>query len=129
VKGKILLVEENDENRYLVTFLLERNGYCVVPATDGPSAIKIAHQALPAAILLDIQLPGMDGYVVARTLRQSRSFFMTPIIAVSAYAMPGDRERAMVAGCTGYINKPIDPDAFVGQIEKIISQTVEVALP
>jgi CheY-like chemotaxis protein len=54
---------------------------------------------------------------------------MTPIIAVSAYAMPGDRERAMVAGCTGYINKPIDPDAFVGQIEKIISQTVEVALP
>lgn len=129
MKGKILLVEDNDENRYLVTFLLERNGYSVVPATDGPSAIKIAHQALPAAILLDIQLPGMDGYVVARTLRQSRSFSLTPIIAVSAYAMPGDRERAMVAGCTGYINKPIDPDAFVAQIEKIMSQAVEVAHP
>ncbi len=117
----IVLVEDNAQNRYLTTFLLERHGYTVVPAADGKSALDIAIGVLPVGILLDIQLPGMDGYAVARAMRSEPQLAAVPMIAVTSYAMVGDREKAMAAGCNGYIEKPIDPDTFVAEVEAILS--------
>ncbi len=115
----ILLIEDNEQNRYLATFLLERHGYQVVSAADGPRGIELARTLQPDLILLDIQLPVMDGYAVARALRSIESLRNTPITAVTSYAMVGDREKALAAGCTGYIEKPIDPETFVAEIERI----------
>ncbi len=112
----ILLIEDNEQNRYLTTFLLEQHDYRIVPAPDGPSAIAMAETLAPDAILLDIQMPGMDGYTVARHLRKIESLNNTPVIAVTSYAMVGDREKALAAGCNGYIEKPINPDTFVTEI-------------
>jgi len=117
MKKKILLIEDNEQNRYLATFLLEKKGYSVIPANDGLIALEIAGRIRPDLILLDIQLPTMHGYTVARELRNNPVLSKTPILAVTAYTMPGDREKAMEAGCNGYIEKPIDPETFVTEIE------------
>ena len=119
MRRKILLIEDNEQNRYLVTFLLEQHGDEVVTAVDGPLGIELARTLGPDLILLDIQLPVMDGYDVARALRDIDSLRATPIIAVTSYAMVGDREKALAAGCTGYIEKPIDPETFVEEIERL----------
>ncbi len=124
MKPKILMIEDNEQNRYLATFLLERSGYDIVAAVDGPRGIDLAHTVEPDLILLDIQLPGMDGYAVAQALRGIESLGDTPIIAVTSYAMVGDREKALSAGCTGYIEKPIDPDTFVAEIERICATPI-----
>lgn len=116
MKGKILVIEDNEQNLYLVRFILERSGYEVFAAPEGRSGIEMASTLRPDLILLDIQLPGMDGYAVARNLRQNPDLVDTPIVAVTSYAMVGDREKVMEAGCDGYIEKPIDPDTFVSQI-------------
>ncbi len=121
----ILLIEDNAQNRYLLTFLLERNGYTVRSVADGVRGIEVARTFVPTLILLDIQLPGMDGYAVARALRQIDSLERTPIIAVTSYAMPGDREKALESGCTGYIEKPINPDTFVSEMERESSRPFE----
>jgi two-component system cell cycle response regulator DivK len=114
---EVLLIEDNEQNRYLLTFLLEQHGYHVVPAADGVKGIEAARSFVPALILLDIQLPAMDGYAVARALRTNEALSETPIVAVTSYAMPGDREKALAAGCTGYIEKPIDPKTFIAEME------------
>jgi two-component system, cell cycle response regulator DivK len=119
MKPTLLLIEDNEQNRYLATFLLEQHGYQVTAAVDGRRGIELARTLNPAIILLDIQLPTMDGYAVAAALRELESLRATPIIAVTSYAMVGDREKALAAGCTGYIEKPINPDTFVAEIERI----------
>lgn len=115
----ILLIEDNEQNRYLATFLLEQRGHRVVSAVDGPAGIAAAATLRPDLILLDIQLPRMDGYAVARALREIATLCDTPIIAVTSYAMVGDREKSLAAGCTGYIEKPINPETFLSEIERI----------
>lgn len=112
----LLLIEDNEKNRYLATFLLEERGYKVVHAPDGPRGIALAQEVLPDVIVLDIQLPGMDGHAVARALRQVDCGRSVPIIAVTSYAMVGDREAALAAGCDGYIEKPINPATFAEEI-------------
>lgn len=112
----VLLIEDNDQNRYLVTFLLEHHGCTVVAAADGMSGIAAATAFAPDLVLLDIQLPRMDGYAVARQLREIAALVDVPIIAVTSYAMSGDRSKAIAAGCNGYIEKPINPDTFVDDI-------------
>lgn len=112
----VLLIEDNEQNRYLVTFLLESDGYRVVSAEEGVRGIELARELKPDVILLDIQLPRMDGYAVARALRIIDELRGVPIIAVTSYAMLGDRAKALDAGCTGYIEKPIDPTTFAKQI-------------
>lgn len=114
----ILLIEDNEQNRYLAMYLLEKNGYRVHEANDGPSGILLAQSLLPDVILLDIQLPSMDGYEVARRLREVAALANTPVVAVTSNAMEGDREKSLEAGCTGYIEKPIDPDTFVAEIAR-----------
>lgn len=112
----ILIIEDNEQNLYLMRFLLEKHGFTVVEARDGVEGIRLACDRLPAGILLDIQLPMMDGYAVARQLRRHPHLAATPIIAVTSYAMVGDRERVLAAGATGYLEKPIDPDTFVDRV-------------
>lgn len=116
---RILLIEDNEQNRYLATFLLERHGYRVETAVNGPAGVEAATTSPPDLILLDIQLPGMDGHAVARTLRGIAALARVPIVAVTSYAMVGDREKVLEAGCDGYVEKPIDPDSFVTTIETI----------
>ncbi len=116
--SRVLIIEDNEQNRYLTTFMLERHGYEVFSAVDGPQGIEMAKALAPDIILLDIQLPDMDGYAVARALRGMESLRRTPIVAVTSYAMLGDREKSLAAGCNGYIEKPINPETFVAEMEK-----------
>ena len=117
---KVLIIEDNEQNLYLSTFLLEKHGYEVFQARDGREGIELAGQVIPSIILLDIQLPEMDGYAVAKELRNNQKLADVPIVAVTSYAMIGDRERIIAAGCTGYIEKPINPDTFISQIEEYL---------
>jgi two-component system cell cycle response regulator DivK len=120
MKGTILVIEDNEKNIYLVTFILEKSGYKVVQSRDGQAGIALARQIKPDLILLDIQLPVMDGYAVAQELTKNGELGHVPIIAVTSYAMLGDRERALQAGCVGYIEKPINPATFVAEIEQYL---------
>ncbi len=120
MKKKILVIEDNEQNLYLVNFILEKNGFDVVQARTGDEGVTLADQHEPDLILLDIQLPVMDGYMVARALRKKQALAKIPIIAVTSFAMPGDREQALAAGCTGYIEKPIDPDIFMSQVSQFL---------
>ena len=115
--SKVLVIEDNEQNLYLITFILKQNGFEVIQARDGKEGITRANDGGIAAILLDIQLPLMDGYDVAKELRKNKDLTDVPIVAVTSYAMVGDRERALEAGCTGYIEKPINPETFVSQME------------
>lgn len=116
---RILLIEDNEQNRYLAAFLLQQHGHVVESAVDGFRGVQMARELIPDAILLDIQLPGMDGYAVARALRLIPELRTTPIIAVTSYAMVGDREKSLAAGCSGYVEKPIDPETFVQEITRL----------
>lgn len=118
MKRKILVVEDNEQNLYLLTFILEAHGYDVIPAESGRTGIEKALETKPDLILLDIQLPEMDGYAVARELKSNPVLNHIPIVAVTSYAMVGDREEVLASGCTGYIEKPIDPDTFMQEVEE-----------
>ena len=118
---KILLIEDNEQNLYLTTFILEKNGYEVVQARNGREGIELSTSISPDLILLDIQLPVMDGYAVADEIKSNPLLAEIPIVAVTSYAMAGDRERILAAGCIGYIEKPINPDTFVAEVERHLS--------
>ncbi|MBF0543964.1 MAG: response regulator [Candidatus Riflebacteria bacterium] len=120
MKTTILIIEDNQKNAYLVTFILEKFGYQVIHAQDGEAGIKQALQGKPDLILLDIQLPVLDGYSVARELKKNEEMRLIPIVAVTSYAMPGDRERILEVGCAGYLEKPINPATFISQIEQYL---------
>lgn len=125
---KVLLIEDNEENRYLVTFLLKAHGYEVFHAATGPDGIVLAGQVRPDLILLDIQLPGMDGHEVARTIKKDPELRSIPIVAVTSYAMVGDREKVFAAGAEGYIEKPINPETFVSELERFVQSKTEEGL-
>ncbi|MCE5244014.1 MAG: response regulator [Syntrophobacteraceae bacterium] len=121
MKARVLVIEDNEQNLYLITFILEHHGYQVIQARDGKAGIQIAKETRPDLILLDIQLPEMDGYAVATLLREDSDFDHVPVIAVTSYAMVGDREKAIEAGCTGYLEKPINPDTVASELEKYLA--------
>jgi two-component system cell cycle response regulator DivK len=116
----VLVIEDNKDNLRIVTYALERAGYKVLAAETGEEGFELALKERPAFILMDINLPGMDGIETTRKIRVSEIDGNIPIIAITSYAMTGDREKILAAGCNGYIEKPIDPIAIVEQIHKII---------
>jgi signal transduction histidine kinase len=117
---KVLYIEDSPDNRMLVRALLPASRYLVVEAEDGLTGIAAALREQPDLILLDINLPGIDGYEVGVALRSFPALRDTPVIAVTAYAMQGDRERTLVAGCDGYIAKPLDVDNFASQVAEFL---------
>ncbi len=116
MNNRLLIIEDNEQNLYLMRFLLEMNGFTIIGVEDGRKGIAMALSCRPLAILLDIQLPEMDGYAVAAELKRHPELDAVPIIAVTSYAMVGDRETILAAGATGYIEKPINPETFVAEI-------------
>ena len=120
MSNDLLIIEDNEQNLYLMRFLLEKNGFTVIAADNGKTGIDEALKHKPLAILLDIQLPEMDGYAVAAELLKHKELEGIPIIAVTSYAMVGDRERILAAGATGYIEKPINPETFVKEIKQYL---------
>jgi len=120
MKARILLIEDNPQNRYLAGFLLAQRGHRVLEAETGPQGLEMAAAERPDLILLDIQLPGMDGHAVARALKSDPLLKSIPIVAVTSYAMAGDREKCLEAGAEGYIEKPINPETFVAEVESYL---------
>ena len=114
--SRVLLIEDNDMNLELIKYLVEAAGHECMTAVDGIQGIELAQSDPPDLILLDIQLPKMDGYAVIKKLRQIEKLKMVPVIAVSSYAMVGDKDMAMTAGFNGYISKPINPMTFVKEV-------------
>src|SRR4030042_13727 len=103
---RILIVEDNESNLYLIRFILEKNGYQVIEAREGIRGVELATKEKPDLILMDVQLPDIDGLEAARRIRASKTDREIPIVALTSYAMVGDSEKALAAGCTGYIEKP-----------------------
>jgi CheY-like chemotaxis protein len=125
MKTTILYIEDNDQNFYLVNYILKAQGYEVLRGRDGREGVAIASRTPFHLILLDIQLPGMDGYTTARELRKMPEHADTPLVALTSYAMAGDREKALSAGCTGYIEKPINPETFIQEIKAYILPIID----
>lgn len=121
----ILVIEDNQQNMYMIGFLLRTSGYTVLEAYDGFKGLQMSQSTQPDAILLDIQLPRMDGYEVCRRLKEDPVTSSIPVIAVTSYAMVGDRERILAQGADGYIEKPIDPDTFIREMERFLSDKGE----
>ncbi len=119
---RVLVIEDNGDNMELITFILEKNGYNTIKAENGKMGIKLALEERPDFILLDIQLPDMNGLDVLKAIRKSDINGGVPVIAITSYAMSGDREKMLAAGCNGYIEKPIDPVTIINQIREIIGE-------
>jgi len=119
---KVLVVEDNEKNMYLVSFILEKMGHRVLKADTGEKGIELASREQPDLILMDIQLPGIDGLEATKRIRQSGN---VPIIAITSFAMTGDRERLIAAGCNGYIEKPINPETIMGEIAAYLEKPEE----
>jgi two-component system cell cycle response regulator DivK len=117
---KVLVVEDNRDNLRVITYALQRAGYEVIPAETGEEGVRLAVQEKPFFIIIDINLPGIDGMETTRRIRASEIDGDIPVIAMTSYAMSGDRERILAAGCNGYIEKPIDPITVVDRIHEII---------
>lgn len=115
-----LVIEDNDDNMALISFILEKFGYQVLKATHGELGVAMAIEHLPDFIILDIQLPDIDGLEVARRIRASNADGTIPIIAMTSYAMLGDKDALLKAGCNGYIEKPIEAGRVIQQIHAII---------
>lgn len=116
MSATVVIIEDNEHNLYLLSYLLRANGVRVVEARDGIEGITRVRETRPDLVLLDIQIPGMDGLEVARLLRADGATASIPIVAVTSHAMVGDRERILAAGCVESIEKPIDPATFVGEV-------------
>ena len=119
---KILYIEDNPDNRMLVRRVLQAEGYTVIEAKDGPTGIRIATEQIPDLILMDINLPDVDGYEITARIKQLPGLARVPVIALTANVMRGDREKTLAAGCDGYIQKPIDIDQLPAQIEHFLKR-------
>ncbi|MBI1763512.1 MAG: response regulator [Acidobacteria bacterium] len=117
---KILIVEDNEQNLYLATYLLQNNGYEVSAARTGLEGLELARTLQPDLILMDLQLPELDGYEVTRRLKGDPATRQIPVLAVTSYAMSDDREKALAAGCAGHLEKPLAPETFASQVAKFL---------
>lgn len=121
-KGRILVVEDNADNLELVSFLLEQAGYEVTQASDGRAGLDEAHKTLPDMMLLDMSIPEVDGWSVARQIKNDPETRSICIVALTGHTLPGDRKKALDAGCDGYITKPLYMPIFVEQVDAYIEK-------
>lgn len=121
MRPKILVVEDNLHNRELLVTLLELHGYSVITAEEGEEGVVRARAERPDLIILDMQLPVLNGYEVARLIRSDPEIGKTPILAVTAYALPGEETKALAAGCDGYITKPIDTRELPTRVKELLA--------
>ena len=121
-KGTILYIEDNSDNRKLVRRVLEVEGYGILEAKDAEQALEVLEDGTTDLILMDINMPDMDGYTLTTKIKSMPQFASIPIVAVTANVMRGDRERSLEAGCDGYIQKPIDIDTLSQQIERFLTR-------
>jgi CheY-like chemotaxis protein len=120
---KVLVVEDNGDNLRLITYALQRCGYEVIAAETGVKGVDLAIRERPAFIIMDINLPDIDGLEATRRIRKSGANGTIPIIAITSYAMAGDMDLVLAAGCTGYFEKPIDPLTIMDKIHALLART------
>ena len=120
MKRTVLLIEDNEANRYLARFLLEKNGLAVVQAANGAEGVRLALAAPPDLILMDIEMPEMDGYEAAELIRANPATARVPILAFTSYAHPSDRERALERGFSDYLEKPFEVDDFLRRVLQLL---------
>lgn len=121
-KSIILYVEDNHDNRNLIRRVLEAEGYSMAEAVNAEDALQKIHTVRPNLILMDINMPDMDGYALTARIKSTPGFANVPIVAVTANVMRGDREKSLEAGCDGYIQKPIDIDTLSQQIDRFLAR-------
>ena len=119
---KILIVEDNPENRDALSRRLQRRGFEVILAVDGKAGVEMARTEKPDLVLMDMNMPELDGWEATRQIKAAEESRSIPVIALTAHAMSGDRERALQAGCTDYHTKPVELPKLLAQIESILSQ-------
>lgn len=117
---RILVVEDQEDNRQIVRDLLVASGYELIEATTGEEGLALAEKERPDLILMDIQLPGLDGYEVTRRIKSNKALGHIPIIAVTSYALSGDDQKAYAAGCDGYVTKPFSPRQLLAKIREYL---------
>ena len=117
---RILIVEDQEDNRTIMRDLLTTAGFTLIEAIDGEEGVKLAASEHPDLILMDIQLPGLDGYEATRRIRAMAELKSTPIIAVTSYALSGDEAKCRAAGCDGYVAKPFSPRALLATIRRFL---------
>ena len=117
---RILLVEDNEMNRDMLSRRLTRRGYEVAVALDGEQGVAMARSEVPALILMDMSLPGLDGWEATRRIKAAPETQAIPVIALTAHAMAGDREKAIAAGCDDFDTKPVDLERLLGKIEALL---------
>jgi CheY-like chemotaxis protein len=122
---KILLIEDNEQNQYALSRLLQQQGYTVVVAGDGKEGIATAQSALPDVILMDLNLPDVDGWEATRILKATAETQAIPVVAMTAHAIAGDRERALEAGCDDYHAKPMDFPRLLAQVEALLKKSAD----
>lgn len=119
--GNILLVEDHEDNRNIYRTILEHYGFRVMLASDGLQGVRLAEQGRPDLILLDIDIPLLDGFEVAQTLKSATATAKIPIVALTAYSQPEDRERAQAAGFDGYLTKPVSPRVVLEEVKRFLA--------
>ena len=122
---KILLIEDNEQNRDVLSRRLQRQGYTIIVAVDGKEGIAMAQSDLPDMILMDLNLPDIDGWEATRRLKAAPETQTIPVMAITAHAIPGDRERSLEAGCDDYHPKPMDFPRLLTQIEALLKKPAE----
>ena len=121
---RILVIEDQEDNRRIVRDLLTSVGYEIIEAVTGEEGVTAAESHVPDLILMDIQLPGLDGYEATRRIKANAALRHIPIIAVTSYALSGDDVKAFEAGCNGYVSKPFSPRALLARIREFLQDTV-----
>ena len=126
---KVLVIEDNRDNMRLITYALKRHGYEVIAAETGVRGVELAVNEQPRFIIMDINLPDIDGLEATKRIRQSPADGSIPIIAITSYAMAGDMDNMLAAGCTGYFEKPIDPLTIVDKIHEVLARSAGRSTP
>ena len=117
---RILVIEDQEDNRRIIRDLLTANGYALIEAVTGEEGVAAAERENPDLILMDIQLPGLDGYEATRRIKAIPALARVPVIAVTSYALSGDDKKAFAAGCDGYVTKPFSPRQLLAKIKEYL---------